>query len=75
MTGSSTSELRAIVRPLSTGRGRAWTLLQGERESACHLNYLRVYVAHLREKIESDPSRPAIIVTEPGVGSGLYVGD
>lgn len=30
--------------------------------------YLRVYVAHLRRKIESDPLRPALIVTEPGVG-------
>ena len=30
--------------------------------------YLRVYVAHLRRKIESDSIRPRYIVTEPGVG-------
>ena len=30
--------------------------------------YLRVYVAHLRRKIEEDPLRPARIITEPGVG-------
>jgi two-component system KDP operon response regulator KdpE len=30
--------------------------------------YLRVYVAGLRRKIEQDPVRPNIIVTEPGVG-------
>jgi two-component system, OmpR family, KDP operon response regulator KdpE len=30
--------------------------------------YLRVYVGHLRHKIESDPEDPRIIVTEPGVG-------
>ncbi len=30
--------------------------------------YLRVYVAHLRRKLERDPLRPALIVTEPGVG-------
>jgi two-component system KDP operon response regulator KdpE len=30
--------------------------------------YLRVYVAHLRRKIEPDPLRPRYIVTEPGVG-------
>ena len=33
-----------------------------------HTHYLRVYVAHLREKIEADPSRPELIATEPGVG-------
>ncbi len=30
--------------------------------------YLRVYVANLRRKIERDPVRPALIHTEPGVG-------
>lgn len=30
--------------------------------------YLRVYVAHLRRKIETDPLRPVHILTEPGVG-------
>jgi two-component system KDP operon response regulator KdpE len=30
--------------------------------------YLRVYVGHLRRKIERDPVRPRFIQTEPGVG-------
>lgn len=30
--------------------------------------YLRVYVGHLRRKIEDDPVRPRLIQTEPGVG-------
>lgn len=30
--------------------------------------YLRVFVAQLRKKIETDPSRPTCIVTESGVG-------
>lgn len=30
--------------------------------------YLRVYVGHLRRKIEADPVRPQFIQTEPGVG-------
>jgi two-component system KDP operon response regulator KdpE len=30
--------------------------------------YLRVYVANLRRKIETDPLRPRLIITEPGVG-------
>jgi len=30
--------------------------------------YLRVYVANLRRKLEADPLRPRLILTEPGVG-------
>lgn len=30
--------------------------------------YLRIYVKQLRHKLESDPNRPKLIVTEPGVG-------
>jgi two-component system KDP operon response regulator KdpE len=30
--------------------------------------YLRVYVAHLRRKLERDPLRPELILTEAGVG-------
>lgn len=33
--------------------------------------YLRVYVTHLRRKIEPDPVQPRWIVTEPGVGYRL----
>jgi len=31
-------------------------------------HYLRVYIAHLREKIESQPESPELILTELGVG-------
>jgi two-component system KDP operon response regulator KdpE len=31
-------------------------------------NYLRVYVANLRRKLEPDPSRPRHLLTEPGMG-------
>jgi two-component system KDP operon response regulator KdpE len=34
-------------------------------------HYLRVYIAHLREKLEPEPARPQLIVTEPGVGYRL----
>ncbi len=30
--------------------------------------YLRVYVNQLRRKLEADPARPHILITEPGVG-------
>jgi two-component system, OmpR family, KDP operon response regulator KdpE len=33
-----------------------------------HRQYLRVYVTHLRQKIESDPTNPSLIRTEPGIG-------
>jgi two-component system, OmpR family, KDP operon response regulator KdpE len=36
---------------------------------------LRVNISNLRRKIEPDPSRPRHIVTEPGVGYRLRVGD
>lgn len=32
------------------------------------VQYLRVVIAQLRQKVEPDPSSPALIVTEPGVG-------
>ncbi|GAA1970454.1 response regulator [Terrabacter lapilli] len=31
-------------------------------------NYLRVYANQLRRKLESDPSRPMHLITEPGLG-------
>ncbi len=34
-------------------------------------HYLRVYMAQLRRKIEADPARPKLLMTEPGVGYRL----
>jgi two-component system KDP operon response regulator KdpE len=31
-------------------------------------NYLRVYVAQLRAKLEPDPAKPRYLITEPGMG-------
>jgi two-component system, OmpR family, KDP operon response regulator KdpE len=31
-------------------------------------NYLRVYMAQLRRKLELDPARPQHLITEPGIG-------
>ena len=32
------------------------------------VDYVRIYISHLRQKIEPDPTQPRYIVTEPGVG-------
>ncbi|WP_035383537.1 response regulator [Ferriphaselus sp. R-1] len=33
-----------------------------------HTHYLRIYVAHLRQKLEDDPTQPAHFQTEIGIG-------
>lgn len=40
-------------------------------KAAEHNLYLRVYVAHLREKLEANPANPELIITEPGIGYRL----
>jgi two-component system KDP operon response regulator KdpE len=34
-------------------------------------HYLRIYMQHLRHKLEADPARPRFLLTEPGVGYRL----
>jgi len=38
---------------------------------AGQVHYLRVYMAQLRHKLEVDPNRPRILVTEPSIGYRL----
>ncbi len=38
---------------------------------AAHTHYVRVHMAELRKKVEANPSRPKLLVTEPGVGYRL----
>jgi DNA-binding response OmpR family regulator len=38
------------------------------REYRDETEYLRVYVRYLRQKLEAEPSKPKLILTEPGVG-------
>jgi two-component system, OmpR family, KDP operon response regulator KdpE len=42
----------------------------GDREKT---HYLHVYMTHLREKIEKNPAKPGLLVTEPRVGYRLNV--
>jgi len=65
-----------LLRTLALHRGKLLTHKQLLRtvwgpayETETH--YLRVHFAHLRAKIEADPSHPRYIVTDPGVGYRL----
>ena len=40
-------------------------------DSVFETHYLRVYMAHLRRKIEAEPARPRVLLTEPGIGYRL----
>jgi two-component system KDP operon response regulator KdpE len=37
-------------------------------EYGTETNYLRVYMAHIRRKLEPDPANPRFFITEPGMG-------
>jgi two-component system KDP operon response regulator KdpE len=39
------------------------------------LDYVRIYIWHLRQKIETDPSHPRYVITEPGVGYCFHKAD
>ncbi|MEW5980294.1 MAG: response regulator [Acidobacteriota bacterium] len=65
-----------LLRVLVQNAGRVLTHRQILREvwgpnAVQQTHYLRVYIAHLRAKIELDPNRPRHILTEPGVGYRL----
>jgi two-component system KDP operon response regulator KdpE len=65
-----------LVRVLAQNRGRLVTHRQLLREVwgpayGDETHYLRVHVAHIRRKLELDPSRPRYVITEPGVGYRL----
>jgi two-component system KDP operon response regulator KdpE len=65
-----------LVRVLAQHHGKLVThrqLLQEVwgPEYGSETHYLRVHVAHIRSKLEEDPSRPRYLVTEPGVGYRL----
>jgi len=73
----SPKEYDLLVR-LALGHGKLLThkdLLVAVWGSAhaTDTQYLRVFVGQLRQKLETDPSQPKIIETEPGVGYRFLV--
>jgi len=62
-----------LLAMLATGAGKVLThkqLLTAVWGPAHEhdVQYLRVFVGQLRQKLESDPTNPVIVLTEPGVG-------
>ena len=39
------------------------------------VQYLRVYMAQLRQKLEADPARPRFFINEPGIGYRFRTGE
>jgi two-component system KDP operon response regulator KdpE len=65
-----------LLRVLANHRGKLVTHDQLLREVwgpgyEGETHYLRVHFAHIRSKLEPEPSRPRFVITEPGVGYRL----
>ena len=67
-----------LLRMLAQGQGKVVTQQQLVDEtwgpqSSGTAHYLRVYIGHLRKKLERNSDQPSLIITEPGVGYRLNV--
>ena len=76
LTPTEWSVLEVLVRHRGKLVGRQQLLQEvwGPRYST-ETNYLRVYLAQLRRKLEPDPAHPRHLLTEPGVGYRFVVED
>jgi two-component system KDP operon response regulator KdpE len=68
----------SLLRLLVTHAGKVLTHRQlltdvWGAKAIAQTHYLRVHVAHLREKLEANPSAPELILTEPAVGYRLVL--
>ncbi|RYX96156.1 MAG: two-component system response regulator KdpE [Comamonadaceae bacterium] len=68
-----------LLNVLATNAGRVLTHRQLLREvwgpsHADQSHYLRIYMGHLRQKLEGDPAQPKHLLTETGVGYRLFTG-
>ncbi|MCI2047600.1 MAG: winged helix-turn-helix domain-containing protein, partial [Faecalibacterium sp.] len=53
---------------------RLYETVWGEESAVCD-NTIMVHLRHLREKIEADPSHPALLITVKGLGYKLKGGE
>ena len=65
----------ALFELLARSSGQVVTqrqlMIAGWSSPLVEAQYLRSYIALLRDKLEADPSDPELILTEPGVGYRL----
>lgn len=62
-----------LLATLLTNQGKVLTQRQLLKQiwgpnAVEHSHYLRIYMGHLRQKLEQDPARPCHLLTETGVG-------
>jgi two-component system KDP operon response regulator KdpE len=74
-----TAKEYAVLRLLVQHRGKVVTHRQILRElwgpnAEENTGYLRVYMLHLRQKLEADPQKPKHLTTESGIGYRLVEG-
>ena len=67
-----------LLRYFIINRGKMLTHKQLLREvwGPAHsddMQYLRVYIGQIREKLEENPASPALIITEPGIGYRMEI--
>lgn len=67
----------ALLKALATHAGMVMThsmlLAEVWGPEQTESTYLRIFIGRLRHKIEADPTRPRLIVTEPGIGYRLKI--
>ncbi|GIO12707.1 DNA-binding response regulator [Cohnella xylanilytica] len=70
-----------LLKILASNAGKVVTqrqLLQqvwGGHHNESDSHYLRIYIGHLRKKLEEDTTQPKFIVTEPGIGYRLLAAE
>jgi two-component system KDP operon response regulator KdpE len=67
-----------LLRVLTAHAGKVLThrfILRDVWGGESEVQYLRIYIRALRQKIERDPERPQLILTEQGVGYRLKAAD
>ncbi len=70
-----------LLKVLASHAGKVVTqrqLLQqvwGGHHHESDSHYLRIYIGHLRKKLDEDPACPRYIMTEPGIGYRFLAGD